>query len=583
MNPAAEPTHLLSVLVWLPAIAGLFVMFLPRQQPGLLRAFGVGVSLFEFGKSLQLLTGSDYARGFRFVENAEWIPSLGIRYHLAVDGISLWLILLTTFLTPITLYVAFGSVKLKQKEFIASFLLLESFMLGAFVALDMFLFYVFWELMLVPMYLIIGVFGGPNRVYAAVKFFIYTFVASLFMLLAILYMVAKYRALDPAHHFSFDYVDLMRLGFPRGTEIVLFVAFAVAFAVKVPMFPLHTWLPDAHTEAPTGGSMILAAVLLKMGTYGFMRFALPFFPSASHMVGPTLAGLATVGILYGAAVAWRQRDFKKLVAYSSVSHLGYVMLGLSARTPQAVTGAVLQMVNHGISTGALFLLVGVIYDRRHTRDLAEFGGLAKVMPIYAAFFVFVTMSSIGLPLTNGFVGEFMIITGSFSSDLHQISYHCTTNLDGQRICDIAGMGPLYGSLAAIGVLFGAIYMLDCVQKVFFGPNQNPKNKHLTDLTDREITALVPLALMILAIGVKPMYFTSRIEPDVTTWLDAYKHKREQTTRPSATEAYLLPVEESAGGAAGNAAPNAPPQIVPPSPARGGGPVALVAPAAEPSR
>jgi NADH-quinone oxidoreductase subunit M len=241
------------------------------------------------------------------------------------------------------------------------------------------------------------------------------------------------------------------------------------------------------------------------------------------------------------------------------------------------------MVNHGISTGALFLLVGVIYDRRHTRDLAEFGGLAKVMPIYAAFFVFVTMSSVGLPLTNGFVGEFLIITGSFSSDLLQISYHCTTNLDGQRICDIAGMGPLYASLAALGVLFGAIYMLDCVQKVFFGPNQNPKNKHLTDLTDREITALVPLALMIIAIGVKPMYFTSRIEPDVTAWLDAYKHKREQTTRPSATEAYLLPAEESSDAPGGGAVPNAPPQLVPPTPARGGGPIALVAPAAEPSR
>ena len=577
MNPN-EPTHLLSVLVWLPAIAGLFVMFLPRQQPGLLRAFGVAVSLFEFGKSLQLLTGSDYARGFRFVENTEWIPSLGIRYHLAVDGISLWLIILTTFLTPITLYVAFGSIKVKQKEFIAAFLLLESFMLGAFLALDMFLFYVFWELMLVPMYLIIGVFGGPNRVYAAVKFFLYTFVASLFMLLAILFMVAKYRVLDPGHHFSFDYADLMRLGFPRATEIALFLAFAIAFAVKVPMFPLHTWLPDAHTEAPTAGSMILAAVLLKMGTYGFMRFALPFFPSASHMVGPTLAGLACAGILYGAAVAWRQRDFKKLIAYSSVSHLGFVMLGISARTPQAVTGAVLQMVNHGISTGALFLLVGVIYDRRHTRDLAEFGGIAKVMPIYAAFFVFVTMSSIGLPLTNGFVGEFLIITGSFSSDLLQISYHCTTNLDGQRICDIAGMGPLYATLAALGVLFGAIYMLDVVQKVFFGPNQNPKNQHLSDLTDREITALVPLCLMILVIGVKPEYFTSRIEPDVVTWIDAYKHKREQTTRPSATDVYLLPAETAAAAAA---APSAP-QVVPPTPPRGGGPVALVAPS-EPSR
>lgn len=560
MNPttaASEPTHLLSVLIWLPAIAGLFVLFLPRQAPGFLRAFGVGVGLFEFGKSLQLLIGSDYARGFRFVENVEWIRSLGIRYHLGVDGISLWLVILTTFLTPLTMYVSFGSIKTKQKEFIAAMLLLESAMIGTFLALDMFLFYVFWEAMLVPMYLIIGIFGGPNRVYAAVKFFIYTFVGSLFMLLAIVYMVVKFRALDPSHRYSFDYFDLMRLGFPRDTELLLFLAFAVAFAVKVPMFPLHTWLPDAHTEAPTGGSIILAGVMLKLGTYGFLRFALPFFPSASHMVGPTIAGLACAGILYGAAVAWRQKDFKKLIAYSSVSHLGFVMLGIVARTPHAVTGAVLQMVNHGLSTGALFLLVGVIYDRRHTRELAEFGGLAKVMPAYAAIFVMVTMSSIGLPLTNGFVGEFLIITGSFASELLHVSYHCTTNLDGSRICDVAGLGPLYAALAALGVLFGAIYMLEAVQKVFFGPVTNPKNRHLPDLNGREWLSVVPLVLLILFIGIKPQVFTSRIEPDVVDWLAQYENKRQQVTRPGATEVYLLP-EGALTPARPQAVPAAPP-------------------------
>src|SRR5262249_43966083 len=278
--------------------------------------------------------------------------------------------------------------------------------------------------------------------------------------------------------FSFDYLDLMRLGFPRTTEVLLFLAFAVAFAVKVPMFPLHTWLPDAHTEAPTGGSIILAAVLLKFGTYGFLRFALPFFPAASHMVGSTIAGLGCAGILYGSAVAWRQRDFKRLIAYSSVAHLGFVMLGIAARTPQSIAGAVLQMVNHGVSTGALFMLVGVIYDRRHTRELAEFGGLAEVMPKYVAIFVIVTMSSIGLPLTNGFIGEFLVITGSFSSDLLRISYHCTEGGGGQRICDVAGIGPLFATFAALGVLFGAIYMLECVQRVFFGPLTNPRNKKL---------------------------------------------------------------------------------------------------------
>jgi NADH-quinone oxidoreductase subunit M len=410
-------------------------------------------------------------------------------------------------------------------------------MIGAFLSLDMFLFYVFWELMLVPMYLIIGVWGGPNRVYAAVKFFIYTFAGSIFMLVAILYMVARFRALGPTHHYSFDYYDLMRLGFPRWTELTLFVAFALAFAIKVPMFPFHTWLPDAHTEAPTGGSIILAAVMLKLGTYGFLRFALPFFPSAAHMVGPTLAGLACTGILYGAAVAWRQRDFKKLIAYSSVSHLGFVMLGIVARTPSSVTGAVLQMVNHGISTGALFLLVGVIYDRRHTRDLSEFGGLAKQMPMYAATFVIVTMSSIGLPLTNGFIGEFLVITGTFTSDPEHgalaIQYACHYNLMGSgehvRACELAGIGPMYAGLAALGVLFGAIYMLECVQRVFWGPLQNPKNMRLKDLTERESLTAVALILVIFGIGLWPQYFTSRIEPTSQQWVQQFEAKRQRTT------------------------------------------------------
>jgi len=531
--------HLLSVLIWLPAVAGVFALFLPRQTPKFLRAYGVGISLLVFGKSLQVLAGGEEVRGFRFIENAEWIPSLGIRYHLGLDGISLWLVLLTTFLTPLTLYVSFGSIKQKQKEFIAAMLILESAMLGAFLALDMFLFYVFWEMMLVPMYLIIGIFGGKDRVYAAVKFFLYTFLGSVFMLIAILYMVAKFKQLDPSHKLSFDYFDLMRLGFPRMVEILLFLSFAVAFAVKVPMWPLHTWLPYAHTEAPTGGSMILAAVMLKLGTYGFMRFALPFFPAASHMVGPMIAGIACTGILWGAGVAWRQRDFKRLIAYSSVSHLGFVMLGIAARTPSATTGAVLQMVNHGVSTGALFLLVGVIYDRRHTRELSEFGGIAKVMPWYTVMFIVVTMSSIGLPLTNGFIGEFLIITGAFSSDLLHITYQCTVNGEGVRVCDSAAMGPLYSVLAALGVLFGAIYMLTCVQKVFFGPITNPKNKHLKDLNEREWTALIPLVLLILVIGVKPQWFTARIEPDVTTWLAQYNEKRQAVTRES-PEVFLLP-------------------------------------------
>lgn len=510
------------MLVWFPAIAGLLALFLPRQAPRLLRTYGVGASLFLFGQSLQLLIGSTHSvesRGFRFVENTEWITSLGIRYHLAVDGISLFLVLLTTFLTPIALYISFGAIRTRQKEFIAAMLVLESAMIGSFVAMDLFLFYVFYELMLVPMFIIIGAFGGKNRVYAAVKFFIYTFAGSVFMLVAMIYMVVKHHELTG--RYSFDYLDLMRMGFPAGTERLLFAAFTLAFAIKVPMWPVHTWLPDAHTEAPTGGSIILAAIMLKVGTYGFLRFSLGFFPNAAHWIGPTIAGLACAGIILGALAAWRQYDFKRVIAYSSVSHLGFVMLGLIARSPHGVSGAVLQMINHGISTGALFLLVGVIYDRRHTRDLAEFGGLAKVMPWYAAMFVLVTMSSIGLPGTNGFIGEFLIITGTFTSDVLRWSYRVVSGVP-----DTANVGPFFGFVAVSGVLLGAIYMLDVVQKVFYGPITNPKNRRLNDLNPREWTGLIPLVAMIFALGLFPAHFRSRIDPTVRAVLHVYNAKRD---------------------------------------------------------
>ncbi len=522
MDPNSSTRHLLSVLIWFPAIAGLLALFLPRQAPKLLRGYAVGAGLFLFGQSLQLLAGStdpQRARGFRFVENVEWIPAFGIRYHVGLDGLSLWLVILTTFLTPLTLYVSFGAIRNRQKEFIAAMLFLQSAMIGSFVSLDMFLFYTFWELMLVPMFLLIGVFGGKNSVYAAVKFFLYTFAGSVFMLLAILYMVARYK--DLTGHYSFDYADLMRLGFPPGTERLLFAAFTLAFAIKVPMWPVHTWLPDAHTEAPTGGSMILAAILLKMGTYGFLRFSLGFFPLAGHWIGPTVALIACVGIIWGALAAWRQYDFKRLVAYSSVSHLGFVMLGLASRSPSGISGAILQMINHGVSTGALFLLVGVIYDRRHTRDVAEFGGLAKVMPWYAAIFVLVTMSSIGLPGTNGFIGEFLIITGTFGADLLRWSYHCIGT-----DCEVAQVGPWYALLAVFGVILGAVYMLDVTQKVFFGEQTNPKNRSLPDLTAREWTGLVPLVVSIFALGLFPMYFRDRIDPSVRAFVSVYNTKRE---------------------------------------------------------
>ncbi|MBL8603278.1 MAG: NADH-quinone oxidoreductase subunit M [Myxococcales bacterium] len=545
--------HLLSVLVWLPALAGLLALFLPRQSPKLLRAYGVAASLFIFGQSLQLLNGTGEAgaaSGFRLVENVEWIPSLGIRYHLAVDGISLWLVLLTTFLTPITLYVSFGAIRNRQKEFIAAMLILEAAMIGCFFALDMFLFYVFYEMTLVPMFLIIGVFGGKNSVYAAVKFFLYTFLGSVFMLLAILYMVMQYKTLTG--HYSFGYLDLMRLGFPIGTERILFAAFTIAFAVKVPMWPVHTWLPDAHTEAPTGGSMILAAIMLKLGTYGILRFSLGLFPLAAHWIGPTIALLAVVGIVYGALAAWRQYDFKRLVAYSSVSHLGFVMLGLIGRTDSSVSGAMLQMINHGISTGALFLLVGVIYDRRHTRDVAEFGGLAKIMPWYATVFVAVTMSSIGLPGTNGFIGEFLVITGSFSSSLLRWSYRCSSGGD----CDLAQIGPLFSLIAATGVILGAIYMLDVVQKVFFGPATNPKNDHLPDLNRREWAGLAPLLFMIFAMGLFPNYFRSRMDPTVHDFLVVYNAKMDALRDPGGARTRAVMLEEAVIRAPSAAAPAA---------------------------
>jgi NADH-quinone oxidoreductase subunit M len=446
-------------------------------------------SLATFGFSLAMLAQFDATNpALQLVVRVPWIRLAGwtIEYHLGVDGLSILLVLLTTFLTPISILSTWTAVEERVKEFMVFFLLLEVGMVGVFLALDLFLFYIFWEFTLVPMYFLIGIWGGARRMYAAVKFFLYTMAGSILMLLAIVWL--------GIHQGTFSVPELLRGGLPGDVQLWLFLAFAAAFAIKVPMWPLHSWLPDAHVEAPTAGSVILAGVLLKMGTYGFLRFNLPLFPQAALQLAPWMAGLAVVGILYGAAVSYAQRDVKKLVAYSSVSHLGFVMLGLFALNPQGIQGGILQMVNHGLSTGALFLIVGMIYERRHTRDMDAFGGLWKAMPVYAALTLIVTLSSMGLPGLNGFVGEFTILLGAFGSQ--------------------AIGSPWFAGLSALGVILAAIYMLYMFQKMFLGALDKPENEKLKDLSAREIVTLVPLLVFIFWIGLYPKPFFALMAPAV---------------------------------------------------------------------
>jgi NADH-quinone oxidoreductase subunit M len=484
--------HLLSIVIFVPLVGAGLVMLLPRESVRAVRGIALLASLATFIISLKLYFDYQPAPGFQFIESIPWIHSWNVFYKVGIDGISLLLILLTTLTVPIAVLFSFNSITRREKEYYFFILFLETAMVGTFASLDLFLFYIFWEAMLIPMYFLIGIWGGERKIYAALKFFIYTMVGSVLMLAAILYLYFQTGA-------SYDYVEWThKLKLLPNVQLILFSAFALSFAIKVPMFPLHTWLPDAHVEAPTAGSVILAGILLKMGTYGFMRFAMPLFPDAVVAAKPLLVALAVVGIVYGALVSMVQPDLKKLVAYSSVSHLGFVMLGLMALTSQAVEGAVYQMLNHGISTGALFLLVGMIYDRRHTRLIRNFGGLAKVMPLYATFFLIVTFSSIGLPGTNGFVGEFLILLGSFRTN------------------------PIASTIATSGVILAAVYMLWMVQRVFFGPLAQSENQGLKDLSFREIAVVVPMIVMIFWMGFYPKTFFSKMDVSVASFIDQVK-------------------------------------------------------------
>lgn len=480
--------NILSLVTFAPLLGALAILLIPKNKPELCGKIALGATLLTFALSLHLIWHFEEGSGFQYEILKNWTQSLGIHYAMGLDGFSLWLVILTTFLMPIAVWFSLDSIKAKQKTYYFFLLFLQTGMIGALVALDIFLFYLFWEAMLIPMYFLIGIYGHGRKIYAAYKFFIFTLLGSVLMLLAMIYLY--FQAGE-----TFLLSKWMQLEILPQMQIILFAIFGLSFAIKVPMFPLHTWLPDAHTEAPTAGSVILAGVLLKMGTYGFIRFAMPLFPQGLDFFRPGLIILAIIGILYGALVAMVQKDMKRLVAYSSIAHLGFVMLGLMSANEQAMTGAVYQMLNHGISTGALFLMVGMLYDRTHTRLIADYGGIAKLYPWLTVYFIIVTLSSIAMPGTNGFVGEFLILSGSF----RQV--------------------PIGVIMATLGVILSAVYMLWMVERVFFGPLRNQELKKHSDLTWREVACLAPLILMIFWMGLKPDFFLNKIEPAVMSLIE----------------------------------------------------------------
>ena len=496
-------SHILSVLLFLPVAGALVLILIPRQEKNAVKIVTFAVTMLTFLVSLLLLPGFDSASAdMQFVDKIPWINAGNfiINYHVGIDGISLWLVILTTLLVPLSVLGSW-SVDRHLKSFMVLMLLLEAGMIGVFISLDLVLFYFFWEAMLIPMYFLIGIWGGNRRIYAAVKFFIFTAFGSLMMLAALISLWA-FNSME-----SFDLVQITQrlaageIVLPPQAELLMFAAFFLAFAIKVPLFPFHTWLPDAHVEAPTAGSVILAGVLLKMGTYGLLRFCLPMFPSASVKMAPLVCVLAVIGIIYGALVAMVQPDVKKLVAYSSVSHLGFVVLGIFSFSFIGVQGATYQMLNHGVSTGALFLLVGMLYERRHTRLISEFGGVAHKMPVYAAFFMFIALSSIGLPGLNGFIGEFLILLGAFKEI------------------------PVYAVVATAGIILAAVYMLWMYQRVFLGKITRDENDQLSDLNTREIATILPLIILALWMGVAPGGFLRKMDASLQKSLERVEEVR----------------------------------------------------------
>jgi NADH-quinone oxidoreductase subunit M len=481
--------HYLSIILFTPLAGALLLLLVSKRNENAIRWIANVVALLGFVVSVPLwFWYNSQNADFQFVERAAWIPSIGAEYFLGVDGFSALLILLTTMMGSIAVLSSWTAITERVKEYYIFLLVLQTGMLGAFMALDFLLFFLFWEVMLVPMYFLIGIWGSDRRLYSAIKFFLYTLVGSVVMLLGILALYFYNHSVTGVY--TFDVTQFHRLNAPFDLQWWVFLAFFLGFAIKVPMFPFHTWLPDAHTDAPTAGSVILAAVLLKMGTYGFLRFSLPILPEASRHFVPMIVVLSIIGIVYGALVALAQRDWKRLVAYSSVSHMAMVMLGMFALNPVGVTGSIVQQLNHGISTGALFLLVGVVYERRHTREISEYGGLSKVMPVYAAIFLVMTMSSIGLPTLNGFIGELLILQGVFVAS------------------------KVWAAFAASGVVLGAAYMLSLYQRTMFGKIENPKNERLLDLSHREFVTFAPLIVLAVWMGLYPAPFLRRLETSV---------------------------------------------------------------------